>query len=185
MHLPPVRSSKIEGKDNNWEKLHKNCLAGWGGMAPALARAPRSYDRAHCRTTRSKARLVSKSTVSIVFNKSFWYSTSWYTLWLLNCDSYLQHLHHPFDFAHAEFNKHVEHVKPSYKLHTFSCFDIWHFKIRNSFSGSGKDSRWIDIFKKMLKGSPLLPSHHFSLIHYFTARSLFLLICTDREAGTG
>ena len=31
--------------------------------------------------------------VSIVFNTSFWYSNSWYTLWLVNCDSLLKHLH--------------------------------------------------------------------------------------------
>ena len=47
----------------------------------------------------------------------------------------------------------------------------------NSFSGSGQ----IEVFKKMLTGSPLLLSPHFSLLHYFTACSLFSLICTDQN----
>lgn len=47
----------------------------------------------------------------------------------------------------------------------------------NSFSGSGQ----IEVFKKMLMGFPLLLSRHFSLLHYFTACSLFSLICTDQN----
>ena len=39
--------------------------------------------------------------------------------------------------------------------------------------------------RKMLTDSPLLSSRHFSLVRYFTARSLFLLVHTDREPGTG
>ena len=47
----------------------------------------------------------------------------------------------------------------------------------NSFSGSGQ----IEVFKKMLTGFPLLHSRHFSLLHYFTACSLFSLVCTDQN----
>ena len=47
----------------------------------------------------------------------------------------------------------------------------------NSFSGSGQT----EVFKKMLTGFPLLLSRHFSLLHYFTACSLFSLICTDQN----
>ena len=38
----------------------------------------------------------------------------------------------------------------------------------------------------MLTGCPLLSSRRFSLIRYFIiARSIFSLVCTDREPGTG
>ena len=63
--------------------------------------------------------------VSIVFNGSFQYTSSWYTLWLANCDSLLQHLRQSFCFARAESNKHVEQVKASYTAH----FDVSTFKI--------------------------------------------------------
>ena len=43
----------------------------------------------------------------------------------------------------------------------------------------------IDVFEKILTGSPLLSSRRFSLVRYFTARSLFSLVHTDREPGTG
>ena len=56
--------------------------------------------------------------VSIAFITSFWYTSSWYTLWLVNCDSILQHLCQTFDFACTESNEPVHlysmTVKPSY-----------------------------------------------------------------------
>ena len=42
------------------------------------------------------------------------------------------------------------------------------------------------IFEMMLTGCPLLSSRRFSPVRYFiTARSIFSLVCTDREPGTG
>ena len=56
--------------------------------------------------------------VSIAFVTSFWYTSSWYTPWLVNCDSILQHLCPTFDFACTESNEPVHlysmTVKPSY-----------------------------------------------------------------------
>lgn len=52
-------------------------------------------------------------------------SSSWYTLWLSNCDNLLQHLRQLFGLARAEFNKHVEHMKPSYTAaYVVLTFDI-------------------------------------------------------------
>ena len=51
---------------------------------------------------------------------SFRYTSSWYTLWLVNGDSLHQHLGQSFGFARAESSKHVEHVNPYYT----ALFDI-------------------------------------------------------------
>ena len=71
--------------------------------------------------------------VSTVFNTSFRYTSSWYTLWLVNCDNLLQHLRKSFGFARTEFNKQVEHWNPP----TMHLLTFWHFDTRNSFSGWG------------------------------------------------
>ena len=39
---------------------------------------------------------------TVVFNNSFYYTRSWYTLWLVNCDCLLQHCRQLFSFASAE-----------------------------------------------------------------------------------
>ena len=56
---------------------------------------------------------------------SFRYTSSWYTQWLVNSSSFLQHLRRSFGFARAESSKHVEHVNPYYT----TLFYIWHFDI--------------------------------------------------------
>ena len=64
---------------------------------------------------------------------------------------------------------------------------VWHFDTRNGFlPGSERDSGWIVVFEMMLTGCPLLSSRRFSLVRYIiTAPSIFSLVCTDREPGTG
>ena len=49
------------------------------------------------------------------------------------------------------------------------------------FQGVGGGSERIEVFEKMLTGSPFLSSRHFSLVFY--AHSLFSLVRTDRETG--
>ena len=86
--------------------------------------------------------------VRIVFNTSFRWISSWYTLWLVNnCHSLLQHLCQSFGFARTESNKHVEHVNRNPPVpRTFWRFDIWHFDRRNGFSVSGRGSERIEVF---------------------------------------
>ena len=43
----------------------------------------------------------------------------------------------------------------------------------------------IEVFEKMLTGSPLLSLRRFSLVRLFTARPFFSLRRNDRELGTG
>ena len=118
--------------------------------------------------------------VSIAFITSFWYTSSWYTLWLVNCDSILQHLCQTFDFTCTESNEPVHlysmTVKPSYT----APFDLWHLTYhwhRKCFFRNWMGSAWIEVhvhvFEKMFTGSILLSSCSFSLIHYFTAHLLF------------
>ena len=49
------------------------------------------------------------------------------------------------------------------------------------FQGVGGGSERIEVFEKMLTGSPFLSSRRFSLVLY--AHSLFSLVRTDRETG--
>ena len=77
--------------------------------------------------------------VSTVFNTSFRYASSWYTLWFINCNNLLQHLRKSFGFARTEFNKHVELWNPP----TMRLLAFWHFDTRNGFSGCGWDSQRI------------------------------------------
>ena len=60
---------------------------------------------------------------------------------------------------------------------------ISHFDTINGFSGSGRDSGWIEVFEKVLTSSPLLFSRRFSLVCFSTARPPFSLVFTDRERG--
>ena len=62
---------------------------------------------------------------------------------------------------------------------------ISHFDTINGFSGSGRDSGWIEVFEKVLTSSPLLFSRRFSLVWFSIARPPFLFVSTDREPGTG
>ena len=60
---------------------------------------------------------------------------------------------------------------------------ISHFDTINGFSGSGRDSGWIEVFEKVLTSSPLLFSRRFSLVCFSTACPPFSLVFTDRERG--
>ena len=76
------------------------------------------------KTTRGYARVgerEGKKLASIVFNTSFRYPKSWYTLWLVSFCSFRQHLRQSLAFAHAKPNKHGERVKPSFT----TDFAIW------------------------------------------------------------
>ena len=100
----------------------------------------------------------------------------------MNGDTLLQHLGQSFGFARAESSKHVEHVNPYYT----ALFDI--LKQGTVFydvgGGGGVEAR-IELFEKMLRGSPLLSFHRFSLVRFFTTGSFFSLRHSDRELGTG
>ena len=85
-----------------------------------------------------------------VFNTSFWYTSSWYTLWLVNFNSLCQP-HQLLDFTCRERKKHSEGVDTLLYC-TFRHFNICHFGTRNSFSGSGQT----EVFVKILTGSQLL-----------------------------
>ena len=100
--------------------------------------------------------------VSIVFNSSFWYTSSWYTLSLVNCVSLLKHLCQSLGFSRAESNKHVKQVKLSYT----TPFDV--LTRETVFSGRPRVSGWIEVFEKGAYGA--LPF----LFPPFFARSLFL-----------
>ena len=52
---------------------------------------------------------------------------------------------------------------------TFWYFDTWHVYAR----WAGRGSERIEISKKMLTGSPILPSHNFSLARFFAAEAFF------------
>lgn len=91
----------------------------------------------------------------------------WYTLWLVNGDSLLQHLRQSFGFARAESSKHVEHVNPYYT----ALFDI--LKQGTVFYEVSGVVAQIGVFEKMLTGSLLLSFCRFSLVRFFTARSFF------------
>ena len=100
--------------------------------------------------------------VSIVFNSSFWYTSSWYTLWLVNCVSLLQHLCQSLGFARAESNKHVKQVKLSYT----TPFDV--LTRETVFSGLPRVTGcYWGIWKRCLRALPFL-------FPPFFARSLFL-----------
>ena len=73
--------------------------------------------------------------VSIVFNSLFRFTSSRYTLWLVNCDILNQHLRQQFAFVRTESN----YVKPSYTapFDDLTFWNIVHFDTRNGFSRSG------------------------------------------------
>ena len=110
--------------------------------------------------------------VSIVFNTSFRYTSFLYTLWLVNhCDSFfntnVNHL-----ASRAQSNKHVEHVKPSYA----APFDVMTLDILT------QETVFLEVgglryLKRFLQA---LPCRYCSLIRYFTALSLFSLVCRLR-----
>ena len=117
--------------------------------------------------------------VSIVFNTSFWCINSWYTLWLVNCDSLLKHLHCTLIIILV---LHTQSLTNILSIWNPPLLHLWHFEM---VTGSGFGSWRIEVFEKMLTGSLLLSSRHFLLIRSFTACSLFSLIFPDRESGTG
>ena len=97
-------------------------------------------------------------------------TSSWYTRWLVNCDSLRQHYY-------------VNHWLQAHRvLQTWTCrawvtLDVLTFV----FQKVG----WVDrlrYLKRRLQVPPLISSRHFSLVHYFTARSVFSLVCTEDEA---
>ena len=104
-----------------------------------------------------------------VFNTSFWYTSSWYTLWLVSFNSLCQP-HQLLGFTQAGTKKkHSEGVDTL--LYSTLILDILtcHFDTRNSFSGSGQT----EVFVKMLTGSQLL----FSLSAVLRLLAFSLLAC--------
>ena len=84
----------------------------------------------------------------------FAYTNSWYTighLWQLTTT-----LSQSFGFARARLT---------------NMSSIWKTPTSHLLSERGRSGR-IEVFEKMLTGSALLSSRHYSLVRYFTARSL-------------
>lgn len=132
--------------------------------------------------------------VSIAFITSFWYTSSWYTLWLVN------------NIVTVYFNTYVKHLtlRAQNLTNLYICtawlsnpptlhlLKLWHLTYRwhrKWFFRNWRSSAWIEVnvhvFEKMFTGSILLSSCSFSLTQYFTAHLFFSLICTDHEPGTG
>lgn len=66
------------------------------------------------------------------------------------------------DLKHQDSLFLLEVPPPPLLHHTFS-FCVLHFDTRNSFPQNGQGSRWTEMFKKMLRVSPLLYYRHFLL----------------------
>ena len=81
----------------------------------------KEHQKSFSKTTRGSGRERELKFASIVFNTSFRYPKSWYTLWLVSFCSFRQHLRQSLAFAHAKPNKHGELVKPSFT----TDFAIW------------------------------------------------------------
>ena len=115
--------------------------------------------------------------VSII-NTSFRYTSSWYTLWLTNWDSLLQTLTSIIWLCKRRVFQTCGACETL--LHCiFWCFETWHCDTRNGFSVSGRE--WADWgIKKVLAGFPLLSSRRFSLVCYFTVRSIVFFFARPR-----
>ena len=122
-----------------------------------------------CMKTTGKLRRDRKvEPVINVFNTSFWYTTSWYTLWLVNFNSLCQP-HQLLGFTNAKTKKKHSEGVDTLLYSTFRHFNICHFHTRNSFCGSGRT----EVFVKMLTGSQLL----FSLSAVLRLLAFSLLAC--------
>ena len=111
--------------------------------------------------------------VSIVFNSSFWLNILVYQLLVYPmigqlCEFTLKLM--SLGFARAESNKHVKQVKLSYT----APFDV--LTQATVFSGRPRVSGWIEVFEKGAYGLSPFFSLRFSLVRFFSARSLFLLV---------
>ena len=107
------------------------------------------------------------------------YTSSMYTLWSVICDSRHQHLMNHLALRMKSLtNMSSMWTPPTLCLLMFWRLTFWH----------GLISIQIEVFEKVLIGSPLFFSCHFSLIcykvMYFTACLLFLLIRADWEPST-
>ena len=94
------------------------------------------------------------------------YTSSWYTLWLVNCDSLLQHLRQSFGFPRAE-SSNISSMRIPTTPHFLTFKELFFMKWEGG--GGGVVAR-IEVFEKMLTGSPLLSFRRFSLVRFFTAR---------------
>ena len=114
--------------------------------------------------------------IGIVFNTSFQYTytSSWYTLWLVSCDSLLQHFCQSFGFRHPESNIHVKLRNPPTPHFWWTTFDIltWEMVFWEVCGVvGGLRLRFLSSLSAII--------HSFAII---TARLLFSLIHTDRRA---
>ena len=94
---------------------------------------------------------------------------------------YFQHLrNHLASGARSLTNMSNMWNPPSPYLLTFWHFTLWHEKrFFRKWMGYNR------CIQALPGGSPLLSSPWFSLVRYFTARSLFSLVCPDQEPDTG
>ena len=106
-----------------------------------------------------------------VFNTSFWYTSSWYTLWLVNFNSLCQP-HQLLGFTQAGTKKKHSEGVDTLLYSTFRHFNMsfWHEK---QFFWKWAD--W-DVCKDAYRFSaPLLSFRRFTLARFFTACLLFCL----------
>ena len=87
----------------------------------SFSKTTRRLREGYARATRGSGRDRELELASTIFNTSFRYPKSWYTLWLVSFCSFRQHLRQSLAFAHAKPNKHGERVKPSFT----TDFAIW------------------------------------------------------------
>ena len=102
-----------------------------------------------------------------------------YPIWLVNFDSYVNHINHLASLTQRRRNIIASVRNPPTRT-------FWHF----NFVILIRETVFLKVgrlcgIREMLKGSPLLSSRYFSLARFFTARPHFSIVSTDREAGRG
>lgn len=94
------------------------------------------------------------------------YTSSWYTLWLVNAtayfNTYVSHL-----VSRAQSLANISSMRIPTTPHFLTFKELFFMKCGG---GGGGVVAQIEVFEKMLTGSPLLSFRRFSLVRFFTAR---------------